>query len=103
MTSLARTAHADLYVFDDHGGLWAVCDCNDGRAQAFGPTGCARPVLAGAELEDLGLADGDNTHTLYVRARDAGRVLHADADDPASWDVLLEEEEEEDPSFLDKE
>lgn len=103
MTSLARTAHADLYFFDAHGGLWATCDCNDSRAQAFGPTGCARPVLDGAELAELGFDDGDNNATLYVQARNAKRVLHADADDPTSWDVLLEEDADDDPSFLDKE
>ena len=71
------------YFFDSWGGLYASCDGDHPKAEAFGPTGVSRPVVR-PELDEMGLM-GEKTP--MVLALESGCLL--EAEECHEWPILV--------------
>ena len=70
-----------MIFFDSNGQAWTPCAGNDAGAEAFGPTGIARPLRA-AEVSVLRLDVGGTPWASAVRS---GRLVEGE------WDTLADD------------
>jgi hypothetical protein len=73
-----------MIFFDSWGAAWTGCAADHPQAEAFGPSGTARPVDR-EELADRGV-DVPYGRTAWGTAFDAGRILLAG--EAHQWDTL---------------